>query len=276
MDHKLTILVEDRKGLPSIQREHGLSLFLQSPQGSWIFDCGQSDLVVSNALKLGISLERAGGIILSHGHYDHTGGLKAILQVTGSRPIYAHPGVFRERFRLEEGKPPVSIGIPFSRSELERAGGEFNFGKEPRSLSAELYLSGEIARLTSFEKGQSYLTVKAGERYIPDPFNDEQFLIWKISGGLVLITGCGHAGLINSLQQASRLFPGEKFKAVVGGFHLHSAPPETLEKVVSNLKEFSPELIIAGHCTGAPAEKLLAEEFPGKFRKLEAGHRFLL
>ncbi len=272
---EISVLIEERKGRSGLKSEHGLSLFLRSAQESWIFDCGQSEMVVANAMKMGLPLKSARGIILSHGHYDHTGGLKALLQSTGPLPIYAHPGVFRERFRLKEGTPPVSIGVPFSRSELERTGGVFNLGEKPRSLSAGVYLSGEIPRLTYFEKGQSYLAVKEGEKFIPDPFEDEQLLIWKISGGLVLITGCGHAGLINSIRQAGRLFPGEKIKAVVGGFHLHSTPPETLAEIVNGLREFSPEMIVAGHCTGAPAEKLLAEEFPDEFQNLEAGRSFL-
>ena len=273
---EITVLAEDRKGAPGLEGEHGLSLFLRSDREAWIFDCGQSELAAVNAGKLGISLKTARGIILSHGHYDHTGGLKAFLRAAGPLPIYAHPGIFRERFRLEEEKPPCSIGIPFPRSGLEKEGGVFDPGKSPRAISPGFSLSGEIPRLMSFERGQSYLAVKEGGRFVPDPFLDEQFLIWRDSGGLVLVTGCGHAGLINTLRRARRLFPGEKIKAVVGGFHLHCAPPETLAGIVSALEEFSPGMIIAGHCTGAAAEKLLAEKFPTEFRKLKTGSSFVL
>ncbi len=193
--------MEDRSDIPGLRPEHGRALLLDLRGEKWLFDTGQTDLVAENARRRGIDLRDLRGIILSHGHYDHTGGLEAVLRETGEMPVYAHPGIFRERFRTGNNGRTTPIGIPFFRHRLEASGARFNLAESGREISPGLYLSGEIPRMTSFERGDPLLVVREGDRYVPDPFFDDQFILVDDDAGVIMITGCCHAGLINSLKE---------------------------------------------------------------------------
>jgi 7,8-dihydropterin-6-yl-methyl-4-(beta-D-ribofuranosyl)aminobenzene 5'-phosphate synthase len=271
---QITILVEDRSSLPELRAEHGISLVLDIDGMQWLFDTGQSSLVVDNARSLGIDLKKIKGIILSHGHYDHTGGLKSVLDETGDVAIYAHPGIFRERFRREKSGKFSPIGIPFSRHLLEESGARFNLAVSGREISSGIYISGEIPRITSFEQGDPLLVVKEGDQSIPDPFLDDQFILIDDDDGVIMITGCCHSGLINSLKKVRELHPRKRIKAIVGGLHLRAADQTKLEKIIRLLEPFAPEEIIAGHCTGEGAEAALSHAFGSRFRKMETGTVF--
>ena len=270
----ITVLVEDRSDIPELCPEHGLSLLLEIKGEKWLFDAGQSSLVLENARNLGINLSEIDGIILSHGHYDHTGGLKSVLGETGDIPVYAHPGIFRERFSLAKPGKIRPVGIPFQRHLLEESGARFSLSAAGREIKPGIYLSGEIPRITSFERGDPFLAVREGDRYCPDPFVDDQFLTIDCDDGVIMITGCCHAGLINSLMEVRELHPGKKIKAIVGGLHLHAAEQTMLAKVIEALEPFAPEEIIAGHCTGSAAESSLANVFGSRFHKMETGSVF--
>ena len=261
---------------PGLLPEHGLSLFLNIEGRQWLFDAGQSGLLIDNARRLGIDLKQLEGIILSHGHYDHTGGLKSILGETGDIPVYAHPGIFRERFSLKKKGVIKPVGLPFSRQLLEESGARFSLSVTGREINPGMYLSGEIPRRTSFERGDPFLVIRDDERYLSDPFIDDQFLTIDCDDGVIMITGCCHAGLINSLREVREIHPGKKIKAIVGGLHLHAADQTMLEKIIKALEPFAPEEIIAGHCTGAAAESSLANAVGSRFHKMETGDLFML
>lgn len=268
---KITVLVEDRSSIPELRAEHGIALLLEVGGEKWLFDTGQSGLVVENARNLGIDLKEIEGVILSHGHYDHTGGLESVLRETGDVTIYAHPGIFRERFGIKNTGKPRPIGIPFARHLLEESGARFSLAEMGREISPGIYLSGEIPRLTSFEQGDPLLVVKEEDRYIPDPFLDDQFILVDDDDGVIMITGCCHAGLINSLKEARELHPRQRIKAIVGGLHLRAADQTRLSKIIRSLEPFEPEKIIAGHCTGERAEVTLSRAFGSHFHSLTGG-----
>lgn len=268
--------MEDRSSRQGLRAEHGIAFLLEIGGAKWLFDTGQSGLVVENAHKLGIDLGEIKGVILSHGHYDHSGGLESVLQETGGLTIYAHPGIFRDRFRLEKTGKIQPIGIPFSRHILEESGARFNLAVSGRKISSEIYLSGEIPRLTSFEQGDPLLVVKEEDKCIPDPFIDDQFLLVDDADGVIMITGCCHAGLINSLKEVRRLHPRKRIKAIIGGLHLRAADRTKLAKIIRLLEPFAPEEIIAGHCTGPAAESSLAGALGCRFHKMETGDVFEL
>jgi len=265
------VLVEDRSERPGLPAEHGIALLLEVDGEKWLFDTGQSGLVVDNAHKLAIDLGAIKGIILSHGHYDHTGGLKKILQETAEVDIYAHPGIFRERYRLAGNGKTTPIGLPVSRNALEELGGRFNLTTTGREISPGIYLSGEIPRRTSFERGDPFLVIKEKGRYLPDPFIDDLFLMIETDEGLIMINGCCHAGLINSLKHLRSLRPRGEIRAIIGGLHLHSASDQVIRQTIDALHEFSPEAIIAGHCTGERAEAAFSRAFGSLFRKMKTG-----
>lgn len=268
---EILTLVEERSETAGLKTEHGLSFLLKIDGEQWLFDAGQTGIVVENARKLGVNLSEIEGIILSHGHYDHTGGLRAVLQKSGPKKIYAHPDIFRKRYNLKKNRKFRSIGFPIRKTTVRKEGGKFDLSRERRQISPRICLSGEIPFTTDFEKGEPYLVIREKRKYIPDPFIDEQYLVIESNGGLVMINGCCHSGLINSLKHLRLYRPEEKIKAIIGGLHLRSADTITLDKVIGSLKEFDPEFIIAGHCTGEAAESRLAREFGARFKKLITG-----
>jgi len=271
---EIIALVEERSEIAELKTEHGLSFLLKVGGEQWLFDTGQTGIVVENARKLGVTLSDIEGIILSHGHYDHSGGLRAVLGESGAKKIYAHPGIFRRRYNLKKERKFRSIGFPDRKAVIEKKGGEFDFSRDRRQISFRICLSGEIPHQTDFEKGEPDLVIREKMKYMPDPFIDEQYLVVESDDGLIMINGCCHSGLINSLRHLRLYRPQEKIRAIIGGLHLRSADSATLDKVMDALKEFEPESVIAGHCTGEAAETRLAREFGSRFKRLKAGVKY--
>jgi 7,8-dihydropterin-6-yl-methyl-4-(beta-D-ribofuranosyl)aminobenzene 5'-phosphate synthase len=268
---KITTLVEERTRVPGLKTEHGLSLLLEREGESWLFDTGQSGIVVENARKLGVSLADLRGVVLSHGHYDHTGGLPAVLETAGPKKVYGHPGLFRSRYSLRKKGKSRRIGIPRGRSALESQGAEFSLSREWREIASGIYLSGEIPLAPDSAPAEPFLTIRDKLKLKPDLFVDEQFLLAETPTGLVMLNGCCHTGLIDSLRHVRSCRPGEKIRAIVGGLHLRSTSPRELAAIAAALAEYEPELIAAGHCTGEAAERVLADKFGSRFRSLRAG-----
>jgi 7,8-dihydropterin-6-yl-methyl-4-(beta-D-ribofuranosyl)aminobenzene 5'-phosphate synthase len=273
---KISALVEDRTRKPELESEHGLSLLLATGGGSWLFDTGQSGIAVENARRMGIDLGGIEGVILSHGHYDHTGGLSAVLEAAGPKKVYGHPGLFRPRYSLRKKGKDRRIGIPLGQAVLERAGAHFSLSREVREIAPGIFLSGEIPLAPGAAPGEPFLTVRKMLKLRPDLFVDEQFLLVETGGGLVMINGCCHSGLINSLRHIRSIRPGSRIRAIVGGFHLRSASPRELERIAADLEEYGLELIVAGHCTGEAAEGVLAEKFGARFQSLRTGVELVL
>lgn len=268
---KIIALVEDRAPAPELKAEHGLSLLVETGGKIWLFDTGQSGIVVENARRLGVDLRELEGVVLSHGHYDHTGGLSAVLEAAGPKKVYGHPGLFRPRYSLRKKEKTRRIGIPLGRAALERAGAHFSLSREVRAIAPGIFLSGEIPLAAGAAPGEPFLTVRKMLKLRPDLFVDEQFLLVETGGGLVMVNGCCHSGLINSLRHIRSLRPGVRIRAIVGGFHLRSTSPRELERIAAALEEYGLELIAAGHCTGEAAEGVLAEKFGARFRSLQTG-----
>jgi 7,8-dihydropterin-6-yl-methyl-4-(beta-D-ribofuranosyl)aminobenzene 5'-phosphate synthase len=273
---KIITLVEDRSLVPDLPAEHGLSLLLEREGESWLFDTGASGIVVDNARRLGADLAKVRGVILSHGHYDHTGGLPAVLAAAGPKTVYAHPDIFRGRFNLKKAGRSRRIGIPRAQTALERKGADFSLGREIRKIAPGVYLSGEIPLAPGSLPSEPFLAIRRKLKLHPDLFVDEQFLLVDTSDGLVMLNGCCHSGLINSLRHVRSIRPEANIRAVIGGFHLRSTPFSELERIVNFLEEYRPEMVAAGHCTGAPAEKLLAARFGPRFQSLRTGRELKL
>jgi len=268
---KITALVEERARVAGLATEHGLSLILEKDGESWLFDTGQSGIAAENAARLGIDLGGIRGVVLSHGHYDHTGGLDAVLEAAGPKRVFGHPGIFRPRYSLKKKGKSRRIGLPESRAALEGKGAEFSLSREWREIADGIYLSGEIPLSPGSAPAEPFLTVRDKLKLKPDLFVDEQFLLVESPEGLVMLNGCCHTGLIDSLRHARSCRPGAKIRAIVGGLHLRSAGSAELKKISEALEEYDPELIAAGHCTGKKAEEMLAEKFGRRFQSLRAG-----
>lgn len=268
---KITVLVENSVQAPSLQGEHGLSMLVETPGGALVWDTGQSGLFLRNANLLGFRPDSIRHVALSHGHYDHTGGLAGILRIAPDTTVHVHPGAFVTRYAPgPAGSPPRPIGIPLGRDDVARACREITESREPREILPGVSLTGEIPRISGFEGtgGKFYLDAALT---VADPIADDQSLVLETQRGLVLLLGCCHAGIINTLEYVSGQWSTREFALVAGGMHLHTASTERMARTVAALREYRIRRLVPGHCTGWKALCTLAAAFPGAVESLSTG-----
>ena len=244
--------------------EHGWSVYIESDQGNFLFDTGQGKAIINNARHFKKDLSTIQGIMISHHHHDHTGGLLNVLEQTGKVNVYSHPELFKNSYLIDEGKEK-NIGIPFRREILESRGAQFKFNTSYREIVPNLMLSGEIPRLTEFEKGSKKLLIKTAEGYTQDLIFDDQTLIVNTEKGLIIILGCSHSGIINIINYIIDKTGQNHIRTIIGGTHLGPASKETKEKTIQALKKFDIEKIGVSHCTGLKTSMRLFQEFGDRF-----------
>jgi 7,8-dihydropterin-6-yl-methyl-4-(beta-D-ribofuranosyl)aminobenzene 5'-phosphate synthase len=266
MSLQITTLSENTAGLGGVMAEWGLSILVESEETNILFDTGQSLSASHNADLMGINLKLVDKIVLSHGHFDHTGGLKTVLLSIGKEiEIIAHPDIWAAKYSRRQGQEARYIGIPFHRQTLESLGARFNLTREPVRLSDNIMTSGEIPMITEYEIIEPHLKVKEGQRLKPDKLLDDQALIITTGAGLVVILGCAHHGVINTLYHAQKLTGVEAIYAVFGGCHLINATEERIWLTIAALKELGVQLLGLSHCTGLAASAIMAREFGERF-----------
>ena len=273
----LTIVVENSASLgnSSLWAQHGLSIFLELGFGlermKLLLDTGaSSEVMLHNADALGLDLSEIDLICLSHGHYDHTGGLMGILQRAEDRVcILAHPDIFAPKLKA---RPAIEfIGLPFSRTELEAAGAIILEARGSVIVTSGVMTTGEVPRIETFEKVEGFWTVKDGQ-YCQDEIPDDQALAIDLPGkGLVVITGCAHAGIINTIRHAQKITGVEELYAVIGGFHLMGADDKRIDNTAEALQRLDPTIVRPGHCTGQKAVCRLQEALGDRCQPLAAG-----
>lgn len=267
MTIRCTILCEN--SVPSqfgLIGEHGFACHVETPDGNYLFDTGQGQGLLGNARILQKDLRELRAIILSHGHYDHSGGLPDALHQSGPIDVFGHPSLFDQRYRAT-GKLQRFIGIPHRREYLEALGARFRLEREWREMGPGVYLSGEIPRQTAYEQGDAKMTLvtAAGERISPDPLSDDLSLVIDALSGLVVVLGCAHAGLINILRHVSRQLPGKRIHTVLGGTHLDFADEAQFAQTLDALEEFGIERLAVSHCTGLPRAAQLQARLGQRF-----------
>jgi len=273
-DVKLTILADDRAGREDLLSEHGLSFWIETGETRILFDTGAGGVLEHNTRALGINLAETDSVVLSHGHYDHTGGLAGILATAPQAEIFAHPSVLRPRYAVRDGiLKPIQIPKAAKAALVGVPADHFHPVLASLLLAPRLGITGPIPRKTSFEISEDRFYVDPQGRE-PDPFEDDEALWIRTAAGLVVCAGCAHAGIINTLNWIQSLNGGSKIRAVIGGFHLLRAGGDRLRRTVDALREFDLELLAPCHCTGENTEQLLREAFPGKVRPGEVGSVF--
>ncbi len=276
MQTTMTVLCENTAGLSlRVVGEHGLSILVERGRERLLFDTGQGIGLLSNAAALGKDLSRVSRLTLSHGHYDHTGGLAALLDQTPRLTVFAHPDLFTERFARREvsGEKPRlrAIGIPFSREELEAKGAVFDLSSEPREILPGILASGQIRGPARREGRDRRLVVRSGSAFRPDPFLDDLSLVVDTRRGPVLLLGCAHAGLPAIVDHLRREAGIDRYFAVLGGTHLGAGgPPDWLE-AVDILERYRVEKIGTSHCTGFRAASFLAARLGARVSPANAG-----
>ena len=257
---KITVL-SNNHALEGFETEHGFSLRIETPDHRVLFDTGQHAVFLNNARKLGVPVQSTEILVLSHGHYDHAGGLPALIERAPAVNVYCHPGVRQARFsvRDREGKP-----IGMSASSIAALEGlpadQVHETVRPLELADGLGITGEIPRLNDYETtGGPFFLDESGRA--ADPIPDDMAMWMRTPKGLVVVLGCGHAGIINTLDYIGALTNGAGVHAVIGGFHLVEASRERIDRTVDALEEISPDLLIPCHCTGDTALLDMQEAF---------------
>jgi 7,8-dihydropterin-6-yl-methyl-4-(beta-D-ribofuranosyl)aminobenzene 5'-phosphate synthase len=268
---KVTCVVDNTAGGDSFWGEHGLSFLIETEEGSRVlFDTGQSGTVLlHNLAELKIDPKEIQALALSHGHKDHTGGLEVLLEQSPGLPLYAHPTLFQGRF-ARRNERMESIGLPLAREALA-ARVDLRLSAEPTEIAPGVWTTGEIALRPEPEGHSDRHLVREGEGWVPDPYRDDLSLVVHTAGGLVLLCGCCHAGLLNTLLHVRRTFGGE-IVAVAGGTHLESADESYLEHVATMLRqEYGSPRLYFNHCTGEKAHFVLTRAFDKGVRSCPAG-----
>jgi 7,8-dihydropterin-6-yl-methyl-4-(beta-D-ribofuranosyl)aminobenzene 5'-phosphate synthase len=271
---------------------HGLSLLLTARVGgtnrTLLFDAGPAAATFQrNTEILGVDFASVEAVVLSHGHWDHAGGLlNAVESIARSRggkrfTCYVHPGMFRQRAtKRPDGQLYVNELVP-DPERLSGAGANVINTREPQSVAdGAFYVSGEIPRVTSYEAGvPNHLTRSAdGKAWEPDPLiMDERFVSVNVKGkGQIVFSACSHAGLINVLTHARSVFPAVPLYGAMGGLHLSGINERVIPQTVADLKQFGLKLLAPGHCTGWRAMSHIAQEFGEELVPSAVGKRYLI
>jgi len=272
MKLRLTTLSENTANIGELLAEWGLSILIETDEVNILFDTGKSISVSCNADTLGINLGKIDKIVLSHAHYDHTGGLRQVLgRMKKEVEIIAHPGIWKAKYSRHHGQTPRYAGMPFRLQELESLGARFNLKTKPVRITDNIMTSGEIPMITDYEEIDPKLFVKEADVWEPDRLLDDLALIMNTEAGLVVVLGCAHRGVINTLYHAQQLTGIKEINTVLGGTHLFSASKERVWQTMAALKELGVQRLGLCHCTGLQATVLIAHEFGDKFFFNNAG-----
>ena len=270
---RITVIV-DNTTLSEFSSEHGFSLWIEAGGSTLLFDTGRSTAFAANLLKLEIELSRADMLVLSHGHYDHTGGVAQVLREVPAMKVCMHPGALTQRWSIREGvaKP---TDMPNEGKEAIRAlnPSQILNATAPMEILPGIRVTGPVPRVSEFEDpgGPFFLDTKGA---VPDPIEDDLSLWIETTEGLVIIAGCCHSGLVNTINHIRAVSGEERIASVVGGLHLSSANEERLEKTVLALGKFPIGRIHTSHCTGNKATELFSHRLDCPVSATAAGLRF--
>jgi len=267
MKTRVTIVCENSVGVPfDVIGEHGFSCFVETDKGNYLFDTGQGLSITQNSLALNKDLRSINAIMVSHGHYDHTGGLPAVLKQRGAVDVYGHSEMFAQRIWSKDDVTR-DIGIPYRRSYLESLGATFKLGTQLVEVGPGVYLSGEIPRKSVFEKNDPNMTLISadGGRVHPDPMADDCSMVLDTDKGLIVVLGCAHAGMVNILNYVISQLGNKHIFAVIGGTHLGFSSSQQFDETLKVLDHYNIEHLGVSHCTGLEKASMLHAHLGERF-----------
>ena len=271
---KLTITaLVDNHAVSGLESEHGFALWIEAGGRRILFDTGAGPAFWHNVAALGVDIAQADTLVLSHGHYDHTGNLSRVLEHMPQAKLYCHPDSTLSRYSIRES--PKSVGMPLSAAVAVKAMPQVkrHAVTQPMALASNVWLTGPVPRLTAFEDvGGPFFLDKQGK--IPDAISDDLSLWVKTKAGLVICFGCCHSGLINTLRYSVTVSGTSRIAAILGGVHLVNAGSERLERTAEALAEYRIPTIIPCHCTGDTAASFLAERLSPSVQAGAAGMKW--
>jgi len=264
--------------------QHGASFLLEGVSGRntkrILVDVGQNfEALLHNMRTMGIPPSGIDAIVLTHCHYDHTQGVARLLREIGRKdvPVIAHPSIFRLHFVTEPYPRHVGIMPGDSKAEIEKAGGKLSLTEDPVVIMPGIMTTGEVRRLTDFEKVTVAVKTIENGMVVDDLMLDDISVVANVKDkGLIIITGCSHAGIVNIANQATEVAGCNKLESIIGGLHLIEASDTVINRTVEDLFKLNVAWISAGHCTGFKAQAVLYRVFAERFLPLRTGMQFEL
>ena len=279
---KFRFLMENKTDKKGILAEHGLSIYIEAQEKKILFDAGATNLFAANAANLGIDLSAVDFAVVSHGHYDHTGGFPMFHQINPNAPIYIHRNALRVSYGTEGGsldaggkldKEPCSIA--WSDKELKDLANQLMFTDGPVEITENIKLTGTVPYAEGF-KPTDWFYCYEGDKLVPDDMSHEQCLVIREPEGLYIFAGCCHRGAISALEAGKSMFPGEKVAAFVAGMHLYPAAKEDRQRIIDDIAAENIGKVLPIHCTGMDAICELKLMLGDRCRIVVAGDEFLV
>lgn len=257
---KVQILIENRTNHHDCLAEHGLSVYIETAGRKILFDVGASELYRINAEKLGIDLTKVDTVVVSHGHYDHTGGVPSFCDINEDARILIHKSAFEKTYGLENGRlEEETCGIRWTEAQTDKISQRLALTDGPNWITEDIVVSGAIPKLDDFQPTETFYIKSEDGSLLPDPMEHEQFLAVRQrddggrSKGIFLFSGCSHNGVISCLQYCKTLFPGERILDLLAGMHLYHSLKEERGEVLKKVAAEEMDYILPVHCTGIDA-----------------------
>lgn len=252
---RFKVLMENKTDGPGCVAEHGLSIYIEAQGRKLLFDTGSSPLFVENARAMSVDLSQVEALVISHGHYDHTGGVPHFCELNKIAPIYIHQGAFYDTYGKEADGQWESRTCGIRWNDQERSGIDPRIVRTDGAawLSENIVISGTIPKIPGFEPTETFYRKFSDGSYEPDPMDHEQILVVREPEGLYVFSGCSHRGVVPAVRCARELFGGERVAVLVAGMHLYSAGKDMRQKVVEQIRKEEMDLVMPVHCTGIDA-----------------------